>query len=429
MSDVLRVVEAKRDGKELSEGQLVDIVDGFTKGVVPDYQMSAFLMAIVCRGMTNKETIHLTQAMLGTGEILNLSVVPGIKVDKHSTGGVGDKVSLALVPIAAAGGVPIAKMSGRGLGHTGGTLDKLESISGFRTALTAHEIVRQTVTVGGCLCAQTDNIAPADKKMYGLRDVSGTVESIPLIATSIMSKKLAGGADKILLDVKVGRGAFMKSEPEAKKLAELMQAIGNAFGKTVIWKLSPMDVPLGQAIGNLVEVKEVADLLRGKPADARLKKLVISLSDTALSIGGSHNGAESLISSGAAWKKFCEIIQSQGGEPESIDRWENVSPAAIVYSGQSGYVTDIDAERIGRSAMNLGAGRKFKEDAVDPLAGIWIDSVVGDFVEKGQPLAKLYCDPSIDALKAVSDISGAFSICDDYNQERRDIPNEIPAAQ
>jgi pyrimidine-nucleoside phosphorylase len=421
MPDIVKIIEKKRDGLELSEEQITEVVNGFSKGSIPDYQMSAFLMAVVCRGMALAETVALTKAMWLSGETLDLSSIPGIKIDKHSTGGVGDKVSLALVPIVAAAGVPIAKMSGRGLGHTGGTLDKLESIAGFYIELSAVQIVRQLSEIGGCICAQTDRIAPADKKMYALRDVTGTVESIPLIAASIMSKKLAGGADVILTDVKVGRGAFMKTVDDARKLAQTMHSIGAAFGKTVVGELTTMDVPLGQAVGNLIELYEVVNLLRGRPVDTRLKDLVIGLSDRVLQLAKSDKSAAEIIAGGSALAKFEQIVAAQGGDIRTIDRWANIRPISTVPAPRSGYITDIDALTIGRSTMDLGAGRREKDDFVNPLAGIWIDALLGSKVEAGQPLARMYGKPQ----KSLEDIErlvgGAFAIDD----SAREIPTTI----
>jgi len=418
MPGVIDVIEAKRDGAELSSGQIWKIVDGYTSGTVPDYQMSAFLMAVVCRGMTDDETVALTRAMVESGEVLDLSSIAGTKLDKHSTGGVGDKVSLALVPIVASAGIPIAKMSGRGLSHTGGTLDKLESINGFRVELSMNEIVEQVRAIQGCLCAQTAQIVPADKRMYALRDVTGTVPSIPLIASSIMSKKIAGGADIILLDVKVGCGAFMKTVEEAYSLAKLMVTIGESFGKTVVCELTDMDIPLGQSVGNLIEITEVANLLQGLPVDMRLRELVIALSNNALALAESTSTAEQLLEDGSAWKKFVEIVEAQGGEIASIERWNDVDTPKQVFSTVEGYVGDIDAQAIGRAAAKLGAGREVKEAGVDPLAGIWLDATVGTLVKPGQPLASLYGPSGRLSETVAREVFEAFTIEDSPRQER-----------
>ena len=410
--NIVEIIEAKRDGLVLSSAQITDVVHEFTLGKIPDYQMSALLMAIVLKGMNDHETAALTSAMFTSGETLDLSAVPGIKFDKHSTGGVGDKVSLAFVPIVAAAGLKIAKMSGRGLGHAGGTLDKLESITGFSCSLTSKQIVEQVRTVGGCICAQTDKITPADKKIYALRDVTGTVESIPLIASSIMSKKIAGGANVVMLDVKVGRGAYMKDLAQARKLAQLMQRIGVACGMQVIAELTDMNVPLGQAVGNLIEVKEAADFLRGRPVDTRLNSLTIDLTQTALEYAGVDLKVEDLIADGSAWRKFSEIVRAQGGDVESIDRWESVQPVRIVTGDQAGWISNIDAEVIGRLSMSLGAGRTAQDDLIDPLAGVWIDSVVGCYVTPGSVLCRLYGKPSaqMDTFETIA--RSAFMIGD-----------------
>jgi len=427
MSAVIDIIEAKRDGFELSAGQIDNIIDGYSEGAIPDYQMSAFLMAVVCRGMSDEETIALTRAMLKTGETLDLAAVQGIKLDKHSTGGVGDKISIALVPIVAAACIPIAKMSGRGLGTTGGTLDKLESITGFNVELSTAAIINQVKTVGACLCAQTSKIAPADKAIYALRDVTGTVESIPLIASSIMSKKLAGGADIIVLDVKVGKGAFMKHIEDARRLANLMRAIGEGFGKKVICELTDMDTPIGQSVGNLIEIKEAADLLRGRPVDRRLKDLVLTLSDTALKAAGANLRASELVESGAAWNKFSEIVTAQGGDISSIDLWDSVPPASVVTAQASGYIAEINADIIGRASVELGAGRQVKDSLVDKNAGIHIESVVGSEVQQGSLLAKLYGNENKQIDKISKAVNRAFLIAENRRPARAAILETIPA--
>jgi pyrimidine-nucleoside phosphorylase len=426
MSAVIDIIEAKRDGFELSAGQIDNIIDGYSEGAIPDYQMSAFLMAVVCRGMSDEETIALTRAMLKTGETLDLAAVQGIKLDKHSTGGVGDKISIALVPIVAAAGIPIAKMSGRGLGTTGGTLDKLESITGFNVELSTAAIINQVKTVGACLCAQTSKIAPADKAIYALRDVTGTVESIPLIASSIMSKKLAGGADIIVLDVKVGKGAFMKHIEDARRLANLMRAIGEGFGKKVICELTDMDTPIGQSVGNLIEIKEAADLLRGRPVDRRLKDLVLTLSDTALKAAGANLRASELVESGAAWNKFSEIVTAQGGDISSIDLWDSVPPASVVTAQASGYIAKINADIIGRASVELGAGRQVKDSLVDKNAGIRIEAVVGTEVQYGSVLAKLYGSENKQIDKISEAVNRAFLIAENRRPARAAILETIP---
>jgi pyrimidine-nucleoside phosphorylase len=413
MPTIVETIEAKRDGRELTDEQIRDAVSGFTSGTVPDYQMSALLMAITLRGMTVDESIALTAAMIASGNVLNLSSIPGTKFDKHSTGGVGDKVSLAFVPIIAAAGLPIAKMSGRGLGLTGGTLDKLESINGFQVSLSAEEIVAQVRAIGACICAQTDSIAPADKLIYALRDVTGTVESIPLIASSVMSKKIAGGSDYILIDLKVGRGAFIKNITDARQLADLMQTIGESHGKKVVIELTNMNVPLGRAVGNLVEVKEAADLLRGGEVDPRLNALIIHIAQGVLDLAGSDATVQAIISSGAAWQKFTEIVEAQGGDIGAIDRWDDVVPVEVVRAETAGYVCDIDAEIVGRMAMQLGAGRAAKDDCIDPKAGVWLSAGVGEYVSAGGALAKLYGDPN-EAELAATNLRRAYRVSDDH---------------
>lgn len=408
----VEVIEKKRDGHELTAVEIEEFVLGYAGGRVPDYQMSAFLMAVVWRGMTDPETFALTDAMVKSGRVLDLSSIPGVKVDKHSTGGVGDKVSLAVVPILAAGGVPVAKMSGRGLAHTGGTLDKLESIPGLRVKLTAEEIVAQVKTVGACISAQTADLAPADGKMYALRDVTGTVPSLPLIASSIMSKKIASGADAIVLDVKVGRGAFMKTLPEARSLAELMMRIGEARGKKVIATLTAMDTPLGRAVGNWLEMAEIGDLLEGKPSDEHLMAAVVHLAGLGFKLGGKEGVSDALtvLKSGAAWQKWKEILAAQGGDVSVFERGQEARFVREVPSPESGYVADIDALAIGNAAMRLGAGRQKKEDTVDPLAGVWLAKSVGDNVAAGEPVARLYASDESKLDDALSLAQAAFTI-------------------
>jgi pyrimidine-nucleoside phosphorylase len=408
----VEIIEKKRDGQKLSASEIRDLVLGYSNGNVPDYQMSAFLMAVVWRGMTDAETFALTDAMVASGATLDLSSIPGIKVDKHSTGGVGDKVSLAVVPLLAAGGVPVAKMSGRGLGHTGGTLDKLESIPGLRIDLTPAEIISQVKTVGACICAQTDDLVPADRKMYALRDVTATVPSLPLIASSIMSKKIASGADAIVLDVKVGRGAFMKTLDEARELALLMKRIGEARGKKVVAALTAMDSPLGQAVGNWLEMREIADLLQGKPTDDRLMSAVVHLAGLGFGLAGKSGVSDALaaLKSGAGWAKLKEILAAQGGDISVFERGQEARYNKDVAAAESGYVSDIDALAIGHAAMWLGAGRQTKEDAIDPLAGVWLNKTVGDAVDAGEPLARLYADDEAKIAPVRPLIQSAFTI-------------------
>lgn len=408
----VELLEKKRDGKELGTGEIGELVLGYAQGRIPDYQMSAFLMAVVWRGMTDTEVFTLTDAMVASGKTLDLKSIPGVKVDKHSTGGVGDKVSLAVVPILAAGGVPVAKMSGRGLGHTGGTLDKLESVPGLQVALTAEEIVAQVKRVGACICAQTDDLVPADRKMYALRDVTATVPSLPLIASSIMSKKIASGADAIVLDVKVGRGAFMKTVSEARELAMLMKRIGEARGRRVVAVLTAMDAPLGRAVGNWLEMREVADLLQGKPADDNLMAAVVHLAGLGFKLAGRNGVSDALaaLKSGAAWAKLIEILSAQGGDVSVFERGQEAKFIRQAVSAESGYVADIDALGIGVAAMQLGAGREKKDDIIDPLAGVWLDKGIGDPVAAGEPMATLHASDESKIGQALPLVQAAFTI-------------------
>ncbi|MDQ2686631.1 MAG: thymidine phosphorylase, partial [Armatimonadota bacterium] len=374
------LIVKKREGSTLSQQEIAFLVGGYMRGDIPDYQMSAWLMAVLWRGLTEPETFALTGAMVASGETLDLSSLPDVPVDKHSTGGVGDKTTLAVVPILASAGVPVAKMSGRGLGHTGGTLDKLASISGLRTELSQEEILAQVRRVGACVCAQTEQLVPADRKMYALRDATGTVESLPLIAASIMSKKIAGGSRAVVLDVKVGGGAFMKTLDEARALAALMVRIGAAHGQRVVAVLSDMNAPLGRSVGNWLEVQEIVGLLQNHPdTEPHLAQIVRRLAALGFVVAGhtpSVEDGETLavrqIESGAAFEKLCEIAAAQGGDAACLRHPEGMTqaPHQDVLASQSGFVKHIDAQAIGLAAMRLGAGRAAKDDVIDPLAGI-----------------------------------------------------------
>ena len=392
------VIIKKRGGHELTRDEIRTFVEGATTGAVPDYQTSALLMAILLRGMTPDETASLTDAMVRSGVRLDLTDVPGVKVDKHSTGGVGDKTSLVLAPIAAACGVPVPMMSGRGLGHTGGTLDKLEAIPGFRVNLSLDEMRRVLAKVGCVMIGQTKEIAPADKRLYALRDVTGTVESIPLISASIMSKKIAEGIDALVLDVKTGSGAFMKTEADSRRLAESLVAIGNASGVKTQAVITGMDAPLGCAVGNAVEVIECIDLLKGGgPQD--LVELSVDLASRMLVLG--HGAADladgqrrvrDCIASGAALAKFREMVEAQGGDPRVVDdygRLPQVRDRHPIAAERDGYLARVDAELVGRASVVLGAGRDKVEDAVDPAVGIFVRAKPGDRVRAGQPLLEL----------------------------------------
>ena len=393
------LIHAKRDGKAIPPAEIAALVDGFTRGDVPEYQMAAFCMAVFFRGMDDGEVRALTDAMLRSGDVLDLSDVPGAKVDKHSTGGVGDKVSLALAPLAAACGVKVPMISGRGLGHTGGTLDKLEAIPGFRVDLPVDRFRALVRDVGACLVGQTARLAPADRKLYALRDVTATVESIPLIASSIMSKKLAEGIDALVLDVKVGSGAFMKRLDDARALARTLAAIGRGMGKRVSALLTAMDEPLGRAVGNALEVAETVELLRGGgPAD--LREVTIELTAEMLVLGGAaaDRGAArakvaAAIADGRGLAKLEEIVAAQGGDPAAVRdparlpraprTWDVPAPSA-------GFVSAIDAEGVGLAAVALGAGRTRVEDRVDPAVGIVVHRKVGEPVERGEPLCTVH---------------------------------------
>jgi pyrimidine-nucleoside phosphorylase len=395
----VEIIAAKRDGGELAAAEIRRIVTGLGDGTVAPYQMTALLMAIFFRGMTDAETVALTQAMLHSGKVLDLSSVPGAKVDKHSTGGVGDKVSIALAPLVAACGVPVPMVSGRGLGHTGGTLDKLEAIPGFRTDLSTADFIRIVGDVGTCMIGQTKDVAPADKTIYALRDVTATVECIPLIVASILSKKLAEGIDGLVLDVKVGSGAFMKDEPSARALATALVRVGTQAGKRVVARLTDMDAPLGVAVGNANETREALELLHGRgPSD--LRAVTLALGAEMLVLGGKARdeaeGAAALdkvIASGAAVRVAERMIEAQHGDPRVAadpSRLEVAPLEVAILSERAGWVTRADALGIGRAAVAMGAGRNRAEDKVDPAVGISVLAKPGDPVTKGQPLAKLH---------------------------------------
>jgi pyrimidine-nucleoside phosphorylase/thymidine phosphorylase len=393
------VIHRKRDGRPVPPEAIAELVTRYAEGIVPDYQMAAFCMAVFFRGMSGPELQALTMAMLHSGDVLDLSDIPGPKVDKHSTGGVGDKTSLALAPLVAACGVKVPMVSGRGLGHTGGTLDKLESIPGFQIQLPVERFRELTASVGACLVGQTDRIAPADRKLYALRDLTATVESIPLIAGSIMSKKLAEGIDGLVLDVKVGSGAFMKRLPDALELARTLVGIGRGMGKDVVALVTDMDQPLGLAVGNSLEVKEILHLLQGGgPPD--LRELTVLLGAEMLLLGGvaatpagARGRIEQAIADGSGFRKLREIVEAQGGDPRALlepDRLPRSARVADVVAPSTGVIEAIDAEAVGLAAMALGAGRSRVEDAVDPAAGLELRKKVGDSVEAGEPLAAMH---------------------------------------
>lgn len=389
---MLDIIEKKKRKLALSKEEIEYVVTNYVNGTIKDYQMSALLMAILLNGMNDEETIYLTNAMKNSGEVLNLSEINGVKVDKHSTGGVGDKTTLILAPLVATTGIKVAKMSGRGLGHTGGTIDKLESISGFNTSISISDMISQVNEIGVAVVGQTGNLVPADKLIYALRDVTGTVDSIPLIASSIMSKKLATDSDVIVIDVKVGNGALMKNIDDARILSKLMVKIGNSNNKKVACILTNMNEPLGNMIGNANEVLESIDVLKGNgPSD--LKNLVLTLGSYMVSLGKNISLEEAKnilinnLNNGVAYNKFRDMVKYQGGDIESINISKNV---ISIKSEKSGYIKSIDAFSLGCIARTIGAGRLNKEDKIDHSVGIYINKKVGDYVEKDEELAKLF---------------------------------------
>ena len=395
------IIAKKRDGEVLTAEEIEFFVQGFTQGEIPDYQAAAWLMAIVLRGMTKRETIDLTMAMARSGDILDLKDVAPFVVDKHSSGGVGDKTTLVVAPLVASLGLPVGKMSGRGLGFTGGTLDKLESIPGYRAELTTEEFKALLKEHGIVVCGQTANLAPADGKIYALRDVTATVESLPLIASSIMSKKIAAGADAIVLDVKVGRGAFMKTEEDALALARIMVEIGEGVGRKVSAVISDMNQPLGRAVGNALEVKEAIATLQGKgPADFLEHCLVVAgqmvlLAERAASEEEARRMLLSALEEGRAWEKFKEWIAAQGGDVAVVEDPSLLPQARLieeVKSPHSGYLARIDALEVGLTAMLLGAGRERKGEPIDHAVGVVLHRKVGDYVNQGQPLLTIYAN-------------------------------------
>jgi pyrimidine-nucleoside phosphorylase len=410
------LIQRKRDGEQLPDEQLAALVLGYARGEVPDYQMAAFCMAVYFRGLTPRETYVLTEAMIRSGETIDMGAALGRKVlDKHSTGGVGDKTSLAVAPILAACGVPLGKMSGRGLGHTGGTLDKLESIPGFRTELTLDEYIAQVRDVGVAIIGQTGDLVPADKLLYGLRDVTATVDQMSLIAASIMSKKLAAGAQAIVLDVKVGNGAFMKTVDDARRLAETMNALGREAGREIVCLLTDMDQPLGAAVGNSLEVREALDTVRGRgPADFTELVLdacakLLAFSDLGIDEAEGRRRAQEAVSDGsaeAAWRRW---IEAQGGTSD-----ESALPVAPVVrevrAPHDGYVHDLVAIDVGVAAVHLGAGRRTKEDAVDHAVGVVCHAKRGTEVSAGDVLAEVHARTDQGADEAVAEVLAAYTI-------------------
>lgn len=416
------ILQKKRNGAENSREELEELVGGFVRGNVPDYQMAAWLMAVYFRHLSGRERADLTEIMLQTGDIIDLSEIKGVKIDKHSTGGVGDKVTLIVGPMVASQDVVFAKLSGRGLGHTGGTIDKLESIPGLTTELSLERFKSIANEIGIALAGQTGNIVPADKKMYALRDVTATVDEISLIASSIMSKKLAITTDGIVLDVKVGSGAFMKTIGEAEELSEAMIDIGVRHGRKVAVVMSDMSQPLGKTVGNALEVREAVETLKGEgPSD--LQELCICLAGKMLELAGTGNSetclerARSSIESGKALEKFVEMVRSQGGDPEVVSAGKKKLPRASimkeVLSQEAGYIASIDTEGVGFVAMMLGAGRRNKDDKVDPAAGIEIFKKVGNYVEKREVIGVLHTNLEEVVEPAAGKLFSAYRISAD----------------
>lgn len=418
--DIIDIIEKKRDGDELNREEIRYFVKGFTNGSIPDYQASALLMAMYLNELTDEETFELTDAMKDSGDTIDLSSVRGHTVDKHSTGGVGDKTTLIVLPMVSACLVPVAKMSGRGLGFTGGTIDKLESIPGFRTSLTEEEFLEQVQQIGIALTGQTGNITPADKKIYALRDVTGTVENMSLIASSIMSKKLAAGNESIVLDVKTGKGAFMKRQKDARELAELMCRIGENAGRRTCCLITNMDQPLGYAVGNALEVKEAIDTLKGNGPDdlvelcEQLAGIMIYLGGRVRSLEEGPMMAHGALASGAALDKFRALVTAQGGDPSVIDDPDHQFPQAkfhqSVTAKTSGYVQDLDAHLVGQASRSTGAGRESLAQEIDPSAGILLRKKVGDKVSVKDELAVVYAGSKRKLIEGVEKLEAAYTI-------------------
>ncbi len=421
------LVHRKRDGEELSAAEIAFVIDGYTRGDIPDYQMSAFLMAVFFSGMSDREVSSITDSMMRSGQVLDLSSIPGMKVDKHSTGGVGDKTSLIAAPLAAAAGVVVPMISGRALGHTGGTLDKLESIPGFRTNLSIEEFTAQLRQHKLAFIGQTQELAPADGKLYSLRDATATVESIPLIASSIMSKKLAVGLDALVLDVKVGSGAFMKKQVDARRLAQMMVGIGRRMNRKVQALITDMNQPLGFAVGNALEIMEVSQTLQNVgPVDLtklslELAARMIFLAKLAPTLDEAREVAQARLLDGSGYRKLKDVIQAQGGNPQVLDRFEllpNATGAAETLCPRAGYISAIDAEYIGLASAMIGAGRDTKEDTIDPAVGVILEAKVGQKVDAGTVLCRIY-HTSEDRLEEASQmVEDAFRISAQPPDER-----------
>lgn len=432
--NILEIIEKKREKKELTKDEIEYFINGYVDGKIADYQAAALVMAIFLNGMTKQETTDLTIAMANSGEILDLSKLNKIIVDKHSTGGVGDKVSICLLPLVASLGVPVAKMSGRGLGFTGGTVDKMESIPGYKTSIDIDKFIENVQNVGISMISQTLNLAPADKKLYALRDSISCVESIPLIASSIMSKKIASGAEKIVLDVTVGKGAFMKNIEDAEKLANEMIEIGKLANREVVCVLTSMDEPLGKAVGNNLEVKEAIHFLKGDmPQD--LKEVVLELGAHMIKLAGlgenlEENKKQMLenIQNGKAFNKLKQMVQNQGGDIsylENTDKFEKAQFTEEILASQNGYIQEINAEEIGKVACNLGAGRIKKEDNIDYAVGIELDKKVGTKVQKGEILGKIYANDTTKLEIAKKQVNDIIKISPEYCEKIQTIIEKI----
>ncbi|MFA9492866.1 pyrimidine-nucleoside phosphorylase [Streptococcus sp. E17BB] len=415
------LIQKKRDGKELSTEEIYWLIDGYAKGDVPDYQMSALAMAIYFRGMTTRETSDLTMAMVGTGQQIDLSAIPGIKTDKHSTGGVGDKVTLILAPLVASFEVPVAKMSGRGLGHTGGTLDKLESIKGFQIERSEEEFIKQVQDINIAVIGQSDQLVRADKLLYALRDVTATVDIIPLIASSVMSKKIAAGSDAILLDVTVGDGAFMKTIEDAKQLSRTMVDLGKAVNRQTIAVITDMSQPLGRAIGNRLEVLEALDIMQGQGRED-ITHFICELAQLMLDLAGVTKSLDEIrehLVNGRALDKFKQMVLAQGGDLDDLFRPSTAAYVTEVYAEKTGYITALPALEFGLYAMRLGAGRAVKTDSLDFETGIVFDKKVGDSVKEGEVIAKIYSNEKIDS-KGLTNFQKNVTI-----GEEKIVPKEI----
>ena len=414
------LIAKKRDGEALSTEEIGFMIDGYVRGEIPDYQMSAMCMAILFRGMDDREILDLTMSMMHSGETLDLSPIRGVKADKHSTGGVGDKTSLVLCPMVAACGVKIAKMSGRGLGHTGGTIDKLESFPGFVTGISEERFFENVNRIGIAIAGQTAEVCPADKKLYALRDVTGTVPSIPLIVSSIMSKKLAAGADVIVLDVKCGSGAFMKTAEQARELAEGLTRVGRLAGRKCAAVITDMDEPLGYAVGNALEVKEAIDVLAGRTEAGELKELCLTLGANMLTLSGlaaneakAREKLEDTIADGSALKKLAEMVEAQYGDSRAVYDSSLLPEAAFkreVPSEEGGYVAHIEAEDVGLVSMHLGGGRVTKDSAIDLSVGVVLHKKVGDRVEPGESLATIHASDERKAAEAAELLKKCYTL-------------------